>query len=138
MIRRLLSLVLLLGLLGGATPQVALAYDPYQGVNCSGSQSTSAVCAQKKLCPGGSNGSQSSCNPLYGPHGLLVEITNFVAIIAGIAAVILIIVAGIKYATSGGDTNDVAEAKRTIIGTLVGLFIIVLARTLINYVVKRI
>ena len=58
--------------------------------------------------------------------------------VAGIAAVIVIIVSGIRYMTSGGDSQKVSSAKNTMIGAIAGLLIIVLAQTIITFIVKRI
>jgi hypothetical protein len=61
-----------------------------------------------------------------------------VAIIAGISAVIMIILSGFRYVTSGGDTQKIASAKNTLIGAIVGLVIIVVARGIIVLVLKSI
>jgi hypothetical protein len=76
-------------------------------------------------------------NPLTGTSGTLYKVSLIVAIVAGIAAVIVIIVSGIRYMTSGGDTQKVSSAKSTLIGAIAGLIIIVLAQTIITFVVKR-
>ena len=76
-------------------------------------------------------------NPLTGTNGTLYKITTIVATVAGIAAIFVIIVSGVRYMTSGGDTQKVAAAKRTLIGAIVGLVIIVLAQTIITFVVRR-
>ena len=97
------------------------------GVDCSkGSNSQSAVCSDN-----------TTNNPIAGPGGWLARITTIVAIVAGIAAVIIIVVGGIRYITSGGDPEKVSSAKRTVTYALVGLVVIVLAQTLITYVVDR-
>lgn len=80
----------------------------------------------------------SSPNPLTGPNGMLTKVTNIVAILAGIAAVIVIVVSGIKYMTSGGDTQKVASAKSTLIGAIIGLVVVALAQAIIVFVIKRI
>ena len=79
----------------------------------------------------------SATNPLTGTNGTLYKITTIVATVAGIAAIFVIIVSGVRYMTSGGDTQKVAAAKRTLIGAIVGLVIIVLAQTIITFVVRR-
>ncbi len=54
--------------------------------------------------------------------------------IAGIAAVIVIILGGITYATSQGDPSKIQKAKKTIIGGLIGLIIVVLAFAIVTFV----
>lgn len=76
-------------------------------------------------------------NPLTGTSGTLYKVSQVIAIIAGIAAVIVIIISGIRYIISGGDSQKVSSAKSTLIGAVVGLVVIVLAQTIITFVVKR-
>ncbi len=100
-------------------------------VNCAnysgGNTGGSALCTD----------SNHSSSPIYGSNGLLVKIANIVAFIAGVAAVILILVGSIQFITSGGDSAKVSTAKSTIVGALIGLAIIVLGATLINFVLGK-
>ena len=82
--------------------------------------------------------SRTKVNPLKGTDGTLYKISMIMAVVSGVAAVIMIIVSGFKYITSGGDTQKTAAAKQTLIGAVVGLVIIVLAQTIITFVVNRI
>lgn len=59
---------------------------------------------------------------------------NILSLIVGIAAVVMIILGGLKYVTSGGDSNKVANAKGTITYALIGLVIAVLAQAIVHYV----
>jgi len=63
---------------------------------------------------------------------------NVISIVLGAVAVIMIIVGGIKYTTSGGDQNNLESAKNTIIYALVGLVIAALAQVLIHFVINRV
>lgn len=56
------------------------------------------------------------------------------SIILGAIAVIMIVIGGFKFVTSGGDTNAVASAKNTIIYALVGLVVVALAQVIVHYV----
>ena len=94
---------------------------------CSGTAKTSAYCKDK-----------TSTDPIAGPNGILINVANLIAIIAGIVLVIMLIVAGIRYITSSGDSNGIQKAKDTIMHALIGLIVIVFARTLIAFLVSRI
>ncbi len=124
--------LLCLFMVAAPSPPATAAYDVYNGVDCSkagakaGDPTASAVCVEK-----------GSGDPISGDDGALLKIANIVAYAAGIAAIIIIIVAGIKYVVSDGDSGKISSAKSTIMGALIGLIIVVLARTLINYVVTR-
>lgn len=56
--------------------------------------------------------------------------------VVGIVAVIMIIIAGFKYLTSGGDANKVGSAKSTLIYAIIGIVIAVLAQVIVHYVVN--
>lgn len=66
----------------------------------------------------------------------ILAITNFVTFIAGALAVIFIIISGIQYVTSAGSPQKAAKARLTLLYAVLGLIIAVLARTLINFVIK--
>jgi len=53
----------------------------------------------------------------------IVEVYNYALRIAAILAVIMIIVAGVQYVTSGGNSEMISSAKKRITGALIGLFI---------------
>ena len=61
---------------------------------------------------------------------------NIVLTLIGIVAVIIIIIGAIHYMTSQGDPNKVATGKKTIIGGVVGLIIVLLAFAIVNFVLK--
>jgi hypothetical protein len=69
-----------------------------------------------------------------GVANFVSAVVKVLSIVVGIAAVIMLIVAGFKYITSGGDSNKVSSAKNTLIYALIGLAIAALAQVLVNYV----
>lgn len=60
-----------------------------------------------------------------------------VAIATGLAAVIFIILGGITMITSGGNAENVANARKRIIYAVVGLVIVGLAYTIISFVTDK-
>ena len=76
-------------------------------------------------------------NSIYGPNGIITKIANIVAIIVGVAAVIVIMISGIQYMLSTGDPGKVSRAKDAIIYAVIGLVIAVLARTLVVFIVGK-
>lgn len=85
-------------------------------------------------------------NPIAGPNGILNKAATFIAMIAGIAAVIVIIVSGFMFVTAGGglggqrstDPNKVKTARAALTGSLIGLVVIALAWTIIHFVTTTI
>ena len=123
----LASLLVSVALMGGIAAPV-LAKDPFGGVSCSGSAASSALCSGK---------SNSGTNPLTGTNGLIHKVTLIIALLTGTVAVIIIIVGGFMYITSGGDPQKVGNAKNTILYAVVGLIIIVAAQTIITFVLSK-
>lgn len=62
---------------------------------------------------------------------------NITYFVAGIIAVIVIIVGGIMYATSSGDSGAVGKAKNLILFSVVGLVVILSAFAVTNFVIGR-
>jgi len=61
---------------------------------------------------------------------------NLLSAIIGIAAVIMIIVAGFKYITSGGDSNSVSSAKNTLMYAIIGLIVVAFAQTVVKFAIS--
>ena len=59
---------------------------------------------------------------------------QILSLVVGIAAVIMIMVGGFKYITSGGESGKVANAKSTLIYALIGLAVAALAQLLVHFV----
>ncbi len=68
--------------------------------------------------------------------GIITQITNVMLFIAGALAVIMIIVGGLRYAISGGNSAAITAAKNTILYALVGLIIAFLAFAAVNFVLE--
>ncbi|MET1033150.1 MAG: hypothetical protein ABWX94_01490 [Candidatus Saccharimonadales bacterium] len=114
--------------LAPALPALA-ATDPFADVCSSGQAANAAAC---------SNPSRSGSSPLTGPQGILTKVTKLISYIAGIASIIIIIVAGMMYVTSGGDPGKISSAKDAVIYALVGLAVVVTAQGIIFFVLSRI
>lgn len=69
--------------------------------------------------------------------GLVKTIINIFSIVVGVVSVIMIIIAGLRYVTSGGDSNNVSGAKNTIIYAIVGLVIVALAQFIVQFVLNK-
>ena len=75
--------------------------------------------------------------PVIEANTLLNNILNTVYFVLGIVAVIVIIIAGIQFTTSTGDSAKVAKAKNAILYSVIGLVIIMLAFAVTNFVIGR-
>lgn len=65
-------------------------------------------------------------------------VVNLLSYIVGVVAVIMIMVSGIKYMTSGGDSQKVSSAKDTLVYALIGVAVVVLAQFLVRFVLSQV
>lgn len=68
---------------------------------------------------------------------LIKTVINVFSLVVGVIAVVMIIIGGLKYITSGGDSGNVTGAKNTILYAIVGLIIVALAQVIVRFVLAR-
>lgn len=73
--------------------------------------------------------------PVNDGQNLLTNGLNLVYFLAGSIAVIMIIVAGVMYVTSSGDSGRVTKAKNMLTYAIVGIIIVIIAFAITNWVV---
>lgn len=69
--------------------------------------------------------------------GIVSSVINILSFIIGVISVIMIIIGGLKYITSTGDSSKVESAKNTIIYAVIGLVIVALAQLIVIFVLDR-
>ncbi len=72
---------------------------------------------------------------LFGTAGVFTTITNLMLFVIGAISVIMIVIGGLRYVISGGNTANVTAAKNTILYAIVGLIVAMLAYAMINFVI---
>jgi hypothetical protein len=125
----LMSLMLMLGLAAPALAQT----DAQQQINnglCSGSnlQFTDNPTDQ---CQAAGEDATTRINDIV--H----TIVNLLSAIVGIVAVIMIIVGGFRYITSGGNDTSVTSAKNTILYAIIGLVVVALAQLIVRFTLSK-
>lgn len=73
---------------------------------------------------------------LFGQTGIFRTITNVLLFILGAISVIMIIIGGLRYVISGGNSTAVTAAKNTILYAIVGVIVALLAYAIINFVLE--
>lgn len=66
--------------------------------------------------------------------GIASKVVNVMLFIVGILAVIMIIFSGIRYITAHGDKGQVESAKNTLIYSIVGLVVAIIAYAIVSWV----
>lgn len=96
--------------------------------------------AKKEACEGARlQDSTADCSS--GPRDVsktIDALIDLISVIVGIISVIVLIIGGIRYITSGGDSNNITSARNTIIYALVGLVIVAFAQLIVKLVLTKI
>jgi len=111
---------------------------PFAMATAVGASNESALCegsggtwtANKDLPNGG------SCSTGNGRTvaGTLQQVTDVLIFLIGAIAVIMIIVGGIRYATSSGDQASLTSAKNTVLYAIIGLIVAFMAYALVRFI----
>ncbi|MGH7157202.1 MAG: pilin, partial [Candidatus Saccharimonadales bacterium] len=64
-------------------------------------------------------------------------VVNLLSAVVGIVAVIMIIVGGLRYITSGGNDTSVTSAKNTILYAIIGLVVVALAQIIVRFTLSK-
>jgi hypothetical protein len=73
-----------------------------------------------------------------GADGTFVSVMNVFLGICGAIAVLMIAIGGIKYIMSMGEAGATKRAKDTILYAFIGLFVVLLAGAIVNFVIGKI
>ena len=87
---------------------------------------------KKGLNAVGGSGSSST-----DPADIIALIVKVLLFIIGAISVIMIIIGGIRYTISQGDSGQVTSAKNTILYAVIGLLVAIFAYAIVNFVVDR-
>ena len=110
--------ILMIGLLGVFTPAVSAA----NGINiCSEENQNSVYCQNKDKGEGQVN-------------GIIKTIVEVLLMAVGAISIIMIVIGGILFALSSGDTQKAAKARSTILYAVVGLIVSIFASAIVNFV----
>ena len=108
------------------TTSVAYAADCADAKSCA----KEGVCA---LDPAGCPGVDTSTKV----NDTVKIVINILSVVVGIASVIMIILAGFKFVTSGGAPEKVSSARNTILYAVIGLAIVGLAQIIVFFVLNK-
>lgn len=67
---------------------------------------------------------------------IIRNVANLLLYAVGIVAVVMIVISGMKYISSAGYPDRVATAKRTLIYSVVGLMVAMLAHPIVNWTIS--
>lgn len=118
--RLIVSFILLIGTFFVLAAPASAATDVFEGACDNASGANSAVCK-----------GVSNKDPVTGRNGILFNVSRIISVIAGITAVIMLMVGGFMFVTSAGDSGKTTQARNTMIYAIVGLLVIALGQAII-------
>lgn len=95
----------------------------------------SDVCSGVGIAAGGE--CKSSATGSKSVNDTIKTALNFFSALIGIIAVVMIMIAGVKYMTSQGEPGKINEAKNALLYAIVGIVIVAMAQVIVNFVIKR-
>jgi ABC-type Fe3+ transport system permease subunit len=93
--------------------------------------------AQEALKCGSDSGAGQSNNDPASLNKTIKAILNLLTVIIGVLSVIMIMVGGFRYVTSGGRDDAVKSAKNTITYALIGLVVASTAQIMVHFVLAK-
>lgn len=94
--------------------------------------------AKGDICAGIAGNSGQGCDTSTAPiDNTLQNVVNLLSAIAGVIAVIMLVVAGFKYTTAAGDSSKISSARTTITYAIVGIIIVGAAQLLVRLVLNK-
>ena len=130
--KRLVSLILIL--LSILFPVLTLSAPVYAGVDLFQTCSTPTG-AQTSVCKDVNTQKSAQTNPVI---SLLKRVLNLLALVAGVAAVLLIIINGFRLVVSNGDSNSINSARTGLIYALIGVAVVATAQTIVVFVLDKV
>jgi hypothetical protein len=83
-------------------------------------------------------GAAGNSNLFGGSNSIFSTVVNVLLFIIGAISVIMLIIGGIRYTISAGDSGNVTAAKNTIMYAIIGLIVAFLAFAIVNWVLGAI
>lgn len=80
----------------------------------------------------------ADCGKSTGPsvNNIIRTGINLLSLIAGVIAIVMIIIAGLKYIISSGDPKNIESSKNTLLYAIVGLVVVAFAQLIVRFVLS--
>lgn len=101
-------------------------------------QNSNDASAKDAVCESLGQASSAECGSSGGDiDNILRTVLNILSFVAGVIAVIMIIIAGVRFITSQGDSSSVAGARQTVIYAIVGVVIVLISQVIVRFVLTE-
>jgi hypothetical protein len=68
---------------------------------------------------------------------IIKDVINGVSFVVGVAAVVIILISGLRMVVGAGDANTITEAKKGLLGAVIGIMVVVLAQSFVIFVLDK-
>ncbi len=124
----------------GAFGVASLAATPAYAVDCETTPNAPACQIRKGKNSAGAN-NDTNCGTGKTQQCTIGDrvstVVNILLFVIGTVSVIMIIIGGLRYVLSNGDSTQVTNAKNTILYAVIGLVVALLAYAIVNFVVTQ-
>jgi hypothetical protein len=134
-IKLLLLAIVATMVMGISSPAPARAFDFFPNNVCHAADTTTKDTNGSPVCQQATSQKQSNNNPVI---STIQTASSIMAFLAGVLAVIMIIVSGFTFVTSGGSSEATASARKRIVNSIIGIVIVGLAWLIIRVITDRI
>lgn len=132
-IKKILTSASLLSLLlvPALVPATVGAQEIQESLECGAELNVDAVTSGTPACATGDDAGTKL-------NDIVRLVINIFSVVVAVVAVIMIIIGGLKYIMSGGDSGNITGAKNTILYAIIGLVIVALAQFIVRFVLEKV
>lgn len=108
------------------------AFQPFERICKEDTSTGSTVCEERNQSE-----SLEGDNSIFGKDGIVMKIAGILSLAVAAASIIVIIIGGLKYVLSSGDSNNTNGARNTVLYAVAGLVVAASAQLIIRFVINR-
>ena len=123
--------------LTAAIPATVMAVDCTSGTSVDPNSTNTCLCQGSNIDFSNATANQNCDNGSSSVGKLIRTIINVLSVVIGAIAVIMIIIGGFRYITSGGNDTSVTAAKNTILYAIIGLVVVALAQIIVRFTLSK-
>jgi len=123
--------------LTAAIPATVMAVDCTSGTSVDPNSTNTCLCQGSNIDFSNATANQNCDNGSSSVGKLIRTIINVLSVVIGAIAVIMIIIGGFRYITSGGSAEGTKAARQTIVYAIVGLVVVALAQIIVHFVLNN-
>lgn len=110
----------------------------YSILNSSAILAVSPTDIGAKACTASPDAAGCSGASLFGSGSIFSHLVSAIIFIVGAVSVVMVVIGGLRYTLSGGDSAGIKSAKETILYALIGLVVAILSYAIVRFVLIKV